>query len=257
MSTKHLRPIIHRVATTGKPVGIGVCATLHGSLSAYLKPIEKSSYVGANELICGEIGRFLGLPIPAGGIAFSGVRGSPAYYASVSFNHSPEELPPADTLEIARHKPDQMAAVVVFDALIANLDRHNKNLAYSPRFGGLLVYDHSHALLGETYGAGIERLNAMREKLCLNLDKATDPRYTRHCLGDHIKDASNLVKWIEFVREMPASWLERVIKTQGVGISSEERTAALDFLIYRKDNLRAIFQRNQHQFPNLQQTSLL
>lgn len=250
-------PLIHRIAATGLPTHIGVTGVHQGTLVAYLKPLTFPTYLAANELIAAELGRFLGLPIPAGGVAWSGVKGAPPFFASVSFNLSGADLPPIDVDTLVKKKPDLAAGIVVFDALIANLDRHAKNLSYSPKDDALHVFDHSHALFGPLPAEGISRLGIMKNKLCLNLDKQTDPRYTRHCLGDSIKDATQLLPWLLKVKEMPTSWLGRVVTTQGVALSNEEAICVLDFLEYRRDNLREIFQANQHQFPSLNQKSLL
>ena len=247
--------IIHRVLAVGDQTGIGVTQVRTAALQAYAKPAV--GYIGANEIVCGEIARLLRLPVPVFGLAHSGVYGQPTLFCSVSFNFSEQDLPPVDPAAFVAASPQIAGGVVVFDALVANTDRHPRNLAMSQSAGqppAILVYDHSHALLGPKGGDGIKRLTALRDRLALNLDGQSGGN--RHCLADHIPDAALLLEPLDRVKSLPKWWIRDVVNG-AIGISATEADAAVEFLSYRVDNLRAIFQKNVHQFSKMENQHLL
>jgi hypothetical protein len=67
----------------------------------------------ANEYVCGQLGRLLGLPIPPG---FTVVAGGTVYHVSMDFNLAGQALPPADAAALVAHDPDLASGIVVFDA---------------------------------------------------------------------------------------------------------------------------------------------
>lgn len=247
------KPVIHRIATVGQQTGIGVCHSRVGVLSAILKP--DIGYVIANEQIASAIGQFLKLPVPAFGLAHPGVRGMPIFFASVSFNFGADDLPPCDVVALGAASPSQCAGILMFDSLIGNLDRHCGNLAfYAPR-SEVYVFDHSHAVLGETPGQGPARMTKLLDDACLNFEKKTDERYVRHCLIDTIVDGSYFVPWYEKIRSIPDWWLRETVQSAHK-LTPTEQAAAVDFLRHRRDNLAAIIGAHLHLFPHLIQSPI-
>ena len=248
-------PILHRIFGVGNPLGLGVTGVRQASALVYAKPA--GGYIAANEIICGEIARFLGLPVPAFGLAHPGVRGQPVFFCSVDFNFSGQHLPPINPAAVAAALPTYTAGIVVFDSLVANTDRHAANIAFDSRLGAqpaLVIYDHSHALLGPAAGAGTLRLRNLRDRLALNLDGQSGGN--RHCLADHLHDAALLGDWCDRAATIPRWWISNLVHSVP-GLTAIEADEAVDFLAHRSQNLRAIFRANLNQFPAINQTSLL
>jgi hypothetical protein len=248
-------PVLHRILGIGNPLGIGVTGVRQGSVSAYAKPA--SGYIAANEMVCGEIARFLGLRVPSFGLAHPGVTGQPIFFCSLDFNFSGQQLPPANAAALMAALPAYSAGVIAFDCLVANTDRHPGNIAFDARPGQeptLVIYDHSHALLGSAPGEGSQRLRTLRDRLALNLDGQTGGN--RHCLADHLHDAALLGDWCERAATIPPWWLSNLVRSVP-GLTAIETNETIEFLSHRSRNLRAILRANLNQFKSIQQTTLL
>jgi hypothetical protein len=247
--------ILHRLHAVGDQTGIGVTQVRTSTVQAYVKPAI--GYVPANEVICGEIARFLRLPVPMFGLAHTGVQGHGPLFCSLSFNFSTEDLPPISPEIFARSGPELSAGILAFDALVANTDRHPRNLAMDARPGSapqFIVYDHSHALFGPKFGRGIARLTELRDRLALNLDGKTGGN--SHCLAAHITDATLFLRWFDRIRALPGWWIDDVVRG-AIDISPLEIEAAIDFLNHRAQNIQLLFRNHARQFPRLQHAHLL
>jgi hypothetical protein len=89
----------YRIVQFDHPVGTGVSGSWCLWLSAIAKYNEPSTvpYCLPNELIGGEIGRFLGLPVPPGAIVHApGTPRAEYCFASLDFNLTGNALPPVD-----------------------------------------------------------------------------------------------------------------------------------------------------------------
>ena len=98
----------------------------------------------ANELICNRLAHALLLPCPPGATLD---RDGVPYFFSLDFNLAGESLPPADPSEIVEKYPRLSWGITLFDALVMNHDRHDKNIAYDADTSRLQIFDHSHAFL--------------------------------------------------------------------------------------------------------------
>lgn len=248
-------PVLHRIFGINNPLGIGVTGVRQASATVYAKPA--SGYIAANEVICGEIARFLGLSVPAFGLAHPGVRGQPVFFCSLDFNFSGQQLPPVNAAALAAALPTFLAGIIAFDCLVANTDRHAGNIAFDSRPGAqpaVVIYDHSHALLGHVFGAGTQRLRNLRDRLALNLDGQTGGN--RHCLANYLTDAVLLVDWCDRAATIPRWWLSNLAKSVP-GLTAIEMDEVVEFLAHRTQNLRNILRTHLHQFPAIQQNSLL
>lgn len=157
---------IYRIESMGRQLGIGVAASRYVNLSAVAKEnVSAAPYCIPNELICGELGRFLRLPVPPFGIVSQtsgGVR-----FASLDFNLAGNALPPVDIANCLRILPSLSAGLLLFDIWVANCDRHAANfsvdfLATPPQMN---IFDHSHALFGYATGQGQSRLLVLMDRL--------------------------------------------------------------------------------------------
>lgn len=211
-----------------------------GSLPAVIEADDDGLYVlkfrGAGqgpkvliaELICGEIGRALGLPVPELVFAeFDGALGrnepheeiQELVMRSAGLNLALDFLPGAlafDPLTAEQVDPQLAAAVVWFDAFITNVDRsaRNPNLLWWHR--KLYLIDHGAALYMHHTWADYQarargRFPAIRDHVLLSAagdlrdaDAALAPLVTPQLIGD-------------LVAAVPDSWLE-----------GEERFASLD-----------------------------
>ena len=160
-------------------------------------------------------------------------------------------------ISVTRYTPTYVAGILAFDCLVANTDRHPGNIAFDSRPGAqpsVVIYDHSHALLGPTYGGGTQRLRTLRDRLALNLDRQTSGN--RHCLADYLTDAGLLADWCDRAATIPHWWLSNLAKSVP-GLTAIETDEVVEFLAHRVQNLRAILRSNLNQFPAIGQTSLL
>lgn len=176
----------------------------------------------------------------------------------MNFNLTGNSLPPVDTRACADQLPDLSTGLVIFDAFIANCDRHRANFAVD--FGAkpprMSVFDHSHALFGYEAGQGQARLAAMKGRLGLTGGPHTGGN--RQCLLEHLKTADFLDKWVGRVEKIPDFFIEDVCgEAVGLGIDHAEAMAATDFQKDRRDNLRKILAQNKQEFRGTTNRSLL
>jgi hypothetical protein len=121
---------LFRIARKVKETGAGVTASYFVDLSAVAKQnCGKAPYCVPNEYICGQLGRFLGLPVPPVGIMTTDSEGKDVWIASLDFNFRGLTLPPVDPDACARELAWLSTGLIVFDILIGNLDRHPFNFA--------------------------------------------------------------------------------------------------------------------------------
>ena len=139
----------YRVLTYGKQLGIGVAGSQYITIQAVAKENSPSApYCVPNELICGELGRLLRLPVPPMGIVTSATH--QPMIASLDFNLTGNSLPPVDVVKCENELSELSAGLLIFDIWIANCDRHRKNFSvdFLTKPPQMNVFDHSHALLG-------------------------------------------------------------------------------------------------------------
>jgi hypothetical protein len=159
------RPNIYYAAAFKAPVGEGVSDTWEVDLKGYAKlNSDESPYCVANEYVAARLGQMVGLPVPPGGVIQGRTPSGGPAWVSLNFSPKGDRLPPIDPPTVYEALPELCAGVVVFDVLIANGDRHRKNLAFLPSKKRLEVFDHSHALLGIDKGAAIEHLSNVKDR---------------------------------------------------------------------------------------------
>ncbi|HEX5180096.1 MAG TPA: HipA family kinase [Gemmatimonadaceae bacterium] len=207
-----------------------------------------SNWVVPNEIICGRLGRVLGLPVPPGCVVtVEGViPGSPPgcvvtdagtlHYVSLDFNVSGQELAPVNARAFVAHDPSLASRLVVFDAWVLNADRHERNVFFDLTTGLIQVFDHGHALFGP--GPYVEP--ALEEqRTSLDLSKHVVPPYLTHLDG--------LKRGIERVQALPRFVVEDAVAAAvGTGITDIEGAFCVDFLMDRAQRLPELFKTADH-----------
>lgn len=231
------------------------------SLQAVAKGSIGGNYCVPNELICAEIGRFLYLPIPPGGIISGTEQGRIAtegdIYASLDFNLAGDDLPPVDTERCAKLLPDESTGLILFDIIIANSDRHANNFSvdFEAKPPAMAVFDHSHALFGYQPAQGVTRLQNMRDRLAISGGALT--MGNRHCLLDKLETSEYFDKWVRRVEALPDFYVEEVCQEAGtLGLDASEVAAVIDFIKYRRDNIKTIIANHKDQFRGIRQWDL-
>lgn len=241
----------YRIAAVGKQLGVGVSGSVHVTVDAVAKSnTANAPYCVANELVCAEIGRFLRLPVPPGGIVTSAHH--PPMFASLNFNIAGVALPPADLTFCVNQLPHLSTGLLLFDILIANSDRHAGNLAIdalaSP--AQMNVFDHSHALFGQAAAQGQPRLAAMIDRLAVTGGPHTGGN--RHCLLDILTSDQYFQTWLERIVALPNFLIDDVCEDAlPFGISAAESQAAAAFLKQRRDTFVQLVKNHQAEFHGI------
>lgn len=158
-------------AFEGFDVGIDGQGKGRGYATAWHKAEwSQSPYSVFNELICGELGRFIRLPVPPFAVTYHEADGSKPLFSSLDFNNTRDTLPPIIPESCVERVLPLCAGILVFDIFIANRDRHDENLLAdnADRPKAMHVFDHDQALLGGSPAypfSGIERLEKTVDRL--------------------------------------------------------------------------------------------
>jgi len=158
----------------------GATGTRFGAAFAYIKGNSRQyPYVVANELICGRLAQYLGLPVP--GFSAGVENGTTSLLLSrarsfVSFSfvqRYARSAPPAHpgssrAQECADRFPSETVGALLFDVLVANEDRNEQNIYFrNADPAEFYLFDHSHALFGIEPGKGRKRLRDLRDDPCV------------------------------------------------------------------------------------------
>lgn len=252
---------LYRIESLGRHLGIGVAGSRYVYLSAVAKENGPNApYCIPNELICGELGRFLRLPVPPVGIV-SQMGGSPMV-ASLDFNLTGNSLPPVNVNQCMRMLPTLSAGLLLFDIWIANCDRHEANFSIDtgttpPQMS---LFDHSHALFGYAAGQGEARLTALRDRLGISwtTNGPVDSGQHRHCMLDAIPADTDFPGWLARIESTPDFYIDDVCRdAMPYGVTLAENQAAASFLKHRRDNLRNILATHRAEFTAITTWSLL
>lgn len=246
----HLRTVFH----SGPDGVVGADGRAFGYVEAWhRRDWEGSPYCVANEYICGEIGRFLRLPIPPFGMTVS--ESEQYFFTSLNFNFGrKEEIPPIQPDLAWQHLPNICTGILLFDILVANCDRHDKNLAVdsTAKPKSILVYDHDQALFGGGDPAlrGVPRLDAVQHRLAITNAGVTGGN--RHCLIDEINTALHVSEWISKIHSLPEWFIENVCESaRTYGLTKDEAERATSFLNHRRLDLETLFKSFSDEFSQV------
>jgi hypothetical protein len=227
----------YRITLLGLPLGTGVSDSQIVSIPGVAKKnCPNAPYCVANEVVCGEIGRFLGLSVPPSGV-FYPPKGNDLFFASLDFNLTGNTLPPVNATRCVEVLTVESTGLLLFDILIANSDRHGRNFSVddSAKPPKMNVFDHGHALFGKDVGEGVPRLARLRDRLAISAGSRTAGN--RHCLLDQVNTDAHFGRWLERIRQIPDYVIE--------DLCSE------DFLKHRRGKLSQIVEENKGQFTGI------
>jgi hypothetical protein len=228
----------YKLLSRGAPVGAGVMGADYVAVSGVAKSASAAHpYAVANELLCGQLGRGLGLPIPPGFIIDDA--GTP-WHVSLNFNLAGQQLPPADCAALVNAYPSLAAGIVVFDSWIVNADRHPGNLAFDQASGGVNVFDHSHAFYAATFGRQY-------------LERFENSALADHnCLTQYLTDLTAVDEWLTRLDQIPRFWVESAVRDAlAVGLPAADEQFCIDYLLGRRTRLRDLLRQQQHAFRSV------
>ena len=207
----------------------------------------KAPYAVPNEFICGRLGLLVGLPLPPGTVVTAD--DGKLAYVSLRFGPKDEPPPPLDPREFVEDNPSTAAGVVAFDCWIGNPDRHEHNLAYVRGEWRIpvMVFDHSHALLGIQAGAAVHQLRTMvAEPLVSGI------------LRQHITSSTEFEYWANRIGAIPGELIRDICQTvvHPDGITADECTAVTEFLIHRKYRILKMLRGSRVRLPNVRRWEL-
>lgn len=214
---------------------------------------EGSPYCLANEFICAEIGRFLQLPIPPFGMTISDKYGY--FFTTLNFNFGrKEDIPPIQPDLTWKQLPKICTGILLFDILVANCDRHDKNLTVDSlsKPNSIIVYDHDQALFGggDPSLRGLDRLKALQGRLGISNAGVTGGN--RHCLLDEMDSAEFISEWLGKIWSLPNWFIDEVCgSAQQYGLKPEEVLAVSNFLRVRRDDIETILKNWSAEFSQV------
>jgi len=226
----------------------GACAPRRCTLSGVAKRDSKDApYAVANEFICGRLGLLIGLPVPPGAVVVDD--DGELAYVSLRFGPRGEPPPPINPQKFVEDNPSTVAGVIAFDCWIRNPDRHQHNLAYvrgEPRIP-VMVFDHSHALLGIQAGEAVQQLQ-----------ETVDEPLISGILRRHVTSGREFGYWADRIRAVSSALIRDICRTvvHADGITADECTAAAEFLIRRKDRVLEMIRASKGRMPNVRRWEL-
>jgi hypothetical protein len=226
----------------------GASAPQHCTLSGVVKRNStEAPYAVPNEFICGRLGLLIGLPVPPGAVVTTD--DGKLAYVCLRFGPKGESPPPIDPQEFVEDNPSTAAGVIAFDYWIGNPDRHEHNLAYvrgEPKIP-VMVFDHSHALLGIEAGAAVQRLR-----------RTVDDPLLSGILRQHVTSSREFGYWAKRISAVSSDLIQDVCRMviHDDGITADECTAAAEFLMHRKDRVLEKIWDSKGRMPNIQQWEL-
>jgi hypothetical protein len=193
----------------------------------------------ANELICGDLGRILRLPIPPGFIVY---KEAEPYHVSLNFYLAGEDLPRADAASLVAEHPKLACGIVAFDIWVCNGDRHAKNIAFDQSTKRVNLFDHSHAFM---HGAqGRKHLEGQAGSLGI---------LPHHCLVPQIANGDHFGYWIDRIERIPEFYIRDSIREcMAIGMTSDDADFCTGFLLDRRTQLTTLLDANKASFPKLQ-----
>jgi hypothetical protein len=233
---------LYKLHSWGEQIGEGATQPHLVAVAGVAKRSKpESPYVVANELLCGTLGRAIGLPIPPG---FLVEHDGEVWHVSLNFNLASESLPPVNAATFVAAHPELAAGIIVLDEWVLNGDRHSKNMAHYEATGKAIIFDHSHAFLGEGQ-KGAKRLNEKRHTLGID----------DHFLRGHVTKAGLFAPWVDRIKALPEVIIREAVRnTETVGVSQELADTCITFLLERREELLDILKKERDKFPKVEPT---
>ena len=252
--------VIYRITKIGGQRRGGVNRPFEARVGGLAKTNEEAPFTIANEIVAERLGQFLGLPVPAGVLAQDEEK--VLHYFSLNVGQEGKELPPIIPTDFCAEEKWLAAGTVVFDALIANGDRHRENLSRDETFPDepprVSIFDHGTALLGTDPPTGRERLDLLNDHLGCVEDEEGLARTS--CLIGEPLDVGMLGKWVQRIREIPRFVIDDICRaiaeTPGLNVSDEEAQYLAGWIARRASKLGDLICQNQQAFPSVEEWGL-
>ena len=189
---------------------------------------DVSPYLLANEWICGCLAQQLRLPVPP----FALMRSSPSSKGMfVSFKFGSKTTIPADARPDVcfERLPQLCTGILLFDILVANSDRFEKNIKVDDpdKPTQIEIFDHERALLGSFAGDGKKRLQDLLDRLGVGAGPMTGGN--RHCFLDVVSTVDHFNHWTERIQKIPDYFVADIC-ARAPHIMPDERQSAIEFL---------------------------
>ena len=249
-------PPVLRVIDDYGPVGKGVSQAhfvLAENLQEYMVKgpslVPTHPHVAANEYVAARLAQTIGLPI----LDFTVVElAGELCFASAWMSRGTFYPETTEALFDRCENRDRLYDLVVFDAWIANIDRHAGNLlvrevrprgAENPR-RQLLCNDHSHCLIRPR-----ERANVLKSRL----DAPPRDYISISFVINSITEAARLTAALDRVGQIQDGTIGAAIAEMPATFvpSAPERALMQDYLLERRDRLATIFRTHRATFPRL------
>jgi len=207
----------------------------YSSITVLAKRDDDCIYSLPNELICQELGRAIGLPVPVGVV---GERESVSYYASLMFNMAGQILPPADAKRFVDEQPELAFGITMFDIWVGNEDRHAKNIHYDTSSRRTQIFDHSQCLM---HFQGKFTLERKADILALG--------GSQNCLLPHLSSLNSCWDWYSRITSLPDYFIrDKVEETVRWGMPTGDAVCCVDFLLTRRHKLLQLIRSNRSEF---------
>jgi hypothetical protein len=222
----------------GGPVGQGMAGAMRIGVAGIAKPALKDHPMAlVNEIICGDLGRGIRLPIPPGVIVND--PNKVKHHVSLDFGLAGQTLPPADPQKVAKEQPAMACGVILFDLWIANCDRHESNLAYDESQKSLQLFDHERALLCGMNGR--RRLESLDDEDIID----------SHCLTPEISDMVGFDHWNNRIKTLSKFYIEETVgDAMKLGLTSDDAEFVTKFLLRRRSRLMSLIKKYRKLFIN-------
>ncbi|MDV6032739.1 MAG: hypothetical protein F9B45_22165 [Phycisphaera sp. RhM] len=204
------------------------------AILTHAKRNEGNKFFIANELLACRLGEALGVPVALGTPVVAPVFfenrkvAEREYWGSLSVRESP---PPADCQLFVQNSPDIATGVVVFDAWICNIDRHELNLHYDIMSGEVFLFDHGEAICN---CVGPEFLETKRDTLGFE---------NGHVIAFELTSFDFLEKWLARLGAIDIQFIRTTVDILDMLSSTEKRKLVLE-LDRRKRCLEGLFHKS-------------
>lgn len=229
----------YKIWAVGAALQDGVSDSIHvGMASVAKKANQAEPNIVINELICNQLARAIFLPCPPGALIENA---GADYFCSLNFNLSGQSLPPSPIGVVLANHPALCWGIIMFDVLIMNPDRHNRNLSYDRVTDRVQIFDHSRAFLPlqTTIDAAIAQ-------------NSNGLGFQMHCLKNEIATMDGHDFWAARINAIPDYFIEEAVsEICAIGFPSDKKALTIDFLKQRRSNIASIIKNNIASFPKL------